>query len=311
LQRLLTTATLVGLLIATAAAFAITERLKLTKSPLMPGTKVSHVFSPTCSCARGRANIRIRLRRADALTLRIVDRGKHPVRVLVDGVETHRGITVFRWDGRTDENTRAPDGVYRAEVHLARQHQTILLPNRIQLDTTPPKVLALRENRQAFSPDGDKQADFVRLSYELSKPAHAALYLDGLRILVTYRHPARGSVAWNGQAQGETLPPGTYTLELGGLDLAGNTTPVADRWRIRVEIRYIKLASNRITGVRAAERFEIGVSTDARRYAWKLGSRHGFATTPVLRLRAPQLHGRYTLTVSEQGHVSRAAVIVQ
>jgi flagellar hook assembly protein FlgD len=311
LQRLLTTATLVGLLIATAAAFAVTERLKLTKSPLMPGTRVSHVFSPTCSCARGRANIKLKLRRPDALTLRIVDRGKHPVRVLVDGVETPRGITVFRWDGRTDENTRASDGVYRAEVHLARQHQTILLPNRIQLDTTPPNVLGLRENRQAFSPDGDKQADFVRLSYELSKPAHAVLYVDGKRVLVTYRHPAQGNVSWDGQAEGETLPPGTYTLELGGLDLAGNTTPVANRWRIRVEIRYIALASNRITGARAGEPFEIGVSTDARRYAWKLGRRHGFATTPVLRLRAPQSHGRYTLTVSERGHVSRAAVIVR
>ena len=32
MQRLLTTVTLVGLLVATAAAFAITERLKLTKS---------------------------------------------------------------------------------------------------------------------------------------------------------------------------------------------------------------------------------------------------------------------------------------
>ena len=40
LQRLLTTATLVGLLVATAAAFAITERLKLTKSPIY-GTRVS------------------------------------------------------------------------------------------------------------------------------------------------------------------------------------------------------------------------------------------------------------------------------
>ena len=27
--------------------------------------------------------------------------------------------------------------------------------------------------------------------------------------------------------------------------------------------------------------------------------------------RAPQPHGRYTLTVTEQGHVSRAAVIVR
>ena len=45
MQRVLTTATLVGLLVATAAAFAITERLKLVKSPIY-GTEITSVFSP-------------------------------------------------------------------------------------------------------------------------------------------------------------------------------------------------------------------------------------------------------------------------
>jgi flagellar hook assembly protein FlgD len=311
LQRLLTTVTLVGLLIATAAAFAITERLKLTKGPLMPGTKVSKVLSPTCGCARGHANVKLRLRRPDALTIRIVDRRKHTVRQLVADVETKRGFTVFRWDGRTDANTRAPDGIYQPEVHFARQHQTVLLPNRIQLDTTAPQILSAEPNRDAFSPDGDEQADFVRIAYELSKPAHIQLYLDGTRILNTYRHPAKGSVSWDGKAQGTTLPPGTYTLEVGARDLAGNSVPVAQRWRVHVRIRYIALASRRITGVQPGSRFEIGVSTDARRYTWQLGKRKGFATASVLRLRAPDRRGRYTLTVTERGHEERAAVIVR
>ena len=80
MQRLLTTTILVGLLVATAAAFAVTERLKLTKSPLMPGTRVSKVLSPTCSCARSRANIRIKLRRPDLLTVTVLDGRKQPVR---------------------------------------------------------------------------------------------------------------------------------------------------------------------------------------------------------------------------------------
>ena len=61
LQRVLSTAALVGLLIATAAAFAITERLKLVKSPIF-GTHVSKRISPTCGCARGKAGIRVTLR---------------------------------------------------------------------------------------------------------------------------------------------------------------------------------------------------------------------------------------------------------
>jgi hypothetical protein len=305
LQRLLTTVTLVGLLIATASAFAITERLKLTKSPITR-TRVSKVFSPTCSCARGRANVRIKLRKSDAVTVRILDSRKRQVRLLVDGVETHRGFNRFGWDGRTDLNVLARDGVYQAEVHLARQHRTILLPNEIQLDTTPPEVRTIHLNRDFFSPDGDRQADFVRITYELSKPAHVVLYRDGHSVLRSYRHPARGSVSW----RGDDLPPGTYTLYLGAVDLAGNSTPVAQRLRFRVAIRYIALASKRIV-VRTGGPIEVGVATDARRYMWQLGRRKGVATTPVLRVQAPQQHGLYTLTVRERGHVARAAVIVR
>jgi flagellar hook assembly protein FlgD len=311
LQRLITTVTLVGLLVATAAAFAITERLKLTRGPLMPGTRVSKVFSPTCGCARGHANVRLRLRRPDALTVRIVDSGKRTVRGLLADAETPRGFSVIRWDGRTDTGARAPDGAYQAEVHFARQHQTVLLPNKIRLDTTPPQILSASVNRDVFSPDGDKQADFVRIDYELSEQAHVQLYLDGIRILNSYRHPAKGSIAWNGQAHGATLPPGSYTLELGARDLAGNSVPVAERRRLHVRLRYITLASRHITGVRPGRPFEIGVSTDARRYSWTLGRRSGIARSPVLRLRAPERRGRYTLTVETHGHSDQAAVIVR
>jgi flagellar hook assembly protein FlgD len=310
LQRLLTTVTLVGLLVATAAAFAVTERLKLTKSPLMPGTRVSKTFSPTCGCARGKANIVIKLRRADVLTVKVLDSSRRPVRILAAGVFTHRGFSTFRWDGRTDLTARAPDGTYQAEVHLAQQHQTILLPNKIQLDTTVPVVRNAVANREEFSPDGDKQADFVRIAYQLSKPAHVQLYLDGSRILSTFLHTTSGSVSWNGQAHGQTLPAGEYTLELGATDLAGNTTPVKQRWPLPLRIRYIRLASPKIHA-RAGAHFVIGVSTDARRYSWQLGKRRGVASSPVLRLLAPGRKGRYTLTVSEHGHLSRAAVFVR
>jgi hypothetical protein len=310
LQRLLTTVTLVGLLVATAAAFAITERLKLTKSPLMPGTKVSKTFSPTCGCARGHANIVIKLRRADVVTVKVLDARRRLVRTLAADLFTHRGFSTFRWDGRTDLSTRAPDGTYQAEVHLTQHHQTILLPNKIQLDTTAPVVRNATANREEFSPDGDKQADFVRITYQLSKPAHLQLYLDGSRILNSNRHTATGSVAWNGQAHGSTLAPGEYTLELGATDLAGNSTPVKQRWHLQLRIRYIQLASAKIEASTGAH-FVIGVSTDAKRYSWQLGARKGFASTPVLRLLAPGRKGRYTLTVSEHGHVSRAAVFVR
>jgi hypothetical protein len=308
LQRLLTTATIAGLLIATAAAFAITERLKLTKSAVF-GTHVSTRLSPTCGCARGKATIAFKLRRRDHITVSVLDAHRDEIALLADATFP-AGPVRLRWDGRNDAGVRSPDGVYYARIHLAGGHQTITLPNRISLDTKPPEVVSVAKNRDQFSPDGDHQADFVRLTYKLTKPAHVLLFLHGKRVLVTHQHPAAGNLSWYGTAHGETLPAGFYTLELGALDQSGNSTPVADRVRVTVEIRYIALASHRIVA-RAGSRFQIGVATDAKRYAWKLGKAKGRSGTPVLTLRAPTRKGRYTLAVEESGHVDRAAVIVR
>src|SRR2546421_10350020 len=182
----------------------------------MPGTRVSKVFSPTCGCARSRANIRIKLRRTDLLTVTMLDARRQPIRTLVAGVDARRGLSFFHWDGRTDGNVLAHDGTFYAEVHLAKQHQTIVLPNRIELDTTKPLVKNVTLNREEFSPDGDGQADFVRITYELSKPAHVLVYLDGHRILRTLSHQASGSVSWYGVANGSRLQARSDRLVRGG-----------------------------------------------------------------------------------------------
>jgi flagellar hook assembly protein FlgD len=310
LQRVLTTATLVGLLVATAAAFAITERLKLVKSPIY-GTLISPVFSPVCGCARGKAVIRIKLRHGDRVTVSILDRNLQPLRTLASGERVPRGKSVFRWEGLTDFGDRAPEGTYRVQVHLQGQHRTILLPNRIRLDTTAPTVTDARPNREQFSPDGDTRSDSVSIHYVLSEPGHVLAYVKGRRIVRTKSHQATGAFAWYGTVDGEVLPVGTYTVEVGAVDAAGNATPIAERARVRVQLRYITLASHRIAGVRPGKTFEIGVSTDALSYRWKLGARRGVASGSVLSLRAPQQSGRYTLTVTANGHSNAAAVLVR
>lgn len=310
MQRLLTSLTLVGLLVATAAAFAITERLKLTKAAIYR-TVVSKTFSPKCGCSRtSHADVRFVLRRADTLDVTVVDHHEHPVATLYAAHRFPRGETAFRWDGVLDTGGLAPDGTYQVKIHLAQQHQTIVLPNKILLDTKPPEILAATPNREDFSPDGDKQADFVRINYKLSKQSHVILYLGGRRILgPTYRHPTTGSLSWHGLAHGRLVRPGSYTLEVGAVDLSGNRTPADQRFRVHVRLRYIVLA-NRLIGVRAGRFFEVGVSTDARRYDWSLGARQGRKGGAVLRLQAPKKPGRYLLTVSERGHVDRAHIVV-
>jgi hypothetical protein len=308
LQRLLTTATIAGLLIATAAAFAITERLKLTKSAVY-GTKVSRGLSPTCGCARGKAQISFKLRTRDDLTVSVLNAHKDEV-ALVASQSFPKGPVRLKWNGRDDFGKRAPDGVYLVRIHLSGAHQTITLPNKILLDTTAPKILTVSRNRDVFSPDGDKQADFVRLTYQLSKPARVVLYLDGKQVLKSFHHPQSGGVSWYGTSDDATLPAGAYTLEMGAVDPFGNSTPVAQRFRVTVQIRYIQIAAHKITVV-AGHRLVIGVSTDAKRYAWRLGKVKGNSRSRVLNVRAPTRKGRYTLVVQEQAHLDRAAVFVK
>jgi FlgD Ig-like domain len=308
LQRLLTTATIAGLLVATAAAFAITERLKLTKSSVY-GTKVSHGLSPTCGCARGRAGISFKLRKHDELTVSVLNARKQEVALLVSQ-SFPKGLVRLKWNGRDDLGKRAPDGSYFVRIHLSGAHQTITLPNRIVLDTTAPQIITVSRNRSEFSPDGDNQADFVRLTYQLSKPARILLFLDGKRILKTFHHPQSGSLSWNGKVDGSALPAGLYTLEVGAVDALGNSTPVPGRVRVSVQIRYITIATHKIA-VAAGHRLVIGVSTDAKRYVWRLGQAKGNSRSHVLNLRAPTRRGRYTLVVEEHGHLDRAAVFVK
>lgn len=310
MQRVLTTATIVGLLVATAAAFAVTERLKLVKSPIT-GTRISAVFSPTCGCARGKAKVSVKFRHGDVVTVSVLDSALRPLRTLVAGDRVPRGRSVFRWEGLTDFGDPAPEGTYRVQIHLEGQHRTILLPNRIRLDTTAPELTDARPSRTQFSPDGDRLADSVSIRYALSERAHVLVYLHGRRIIRSHLQQPRGAVVWTGRLDGQVLPPGVVTLTLGAVDDAGNVTPVSQRARVRVEIRYIALANHRITGVAVGGKIAIGVSTDAARYAWRLGARKGFASGPLLLLRAPQRQGLYRLTVTEHGHSDHAAVIVR
>jgi flagellar hook assembly protein FlgD len=305
LQRILSTAVIVGLLAATAAAFAITERLKLTKSPIT-GTKVVRAYvSPR---AHTTASVGIRFRRADLVTVSILDSHRHEVNTLAYRVPERRGRRFFVWNGRTDAGAVARDGTYRMEVHFANQHRTILIPNPIVLESKPPAVLDAGAVRSVFSPDGDHQSDTVTIHYKLSEDAHVLVFVDGKRILRGRSHKAKDKVSWNGKVSGRLLPPGSYTLVVSALDLAGNRA--AEVQQVTVRLRYIALSAARVS-VSPDARIRIRVSTDAKRYRWTLGSRAGFASGPVLKLRAPRAAGTYRLTVTERGHVDTAAVVVR
>lgn len=310
MQRLLSTALVLGLLVSTAAAFAITEGLKLTKSPITRTQVPVKAFSPICRCDRDAAILKFWLRRGDTLTLDVVDRRRRSVRRLVDGVSAHRRWNRFVWDGRTDGGSVAPDGTYRFQVKLANAHRTILLPNRIEVDTKPPGVLDASASRQEFSPDGDGQADSVKIQYRLSKKAHAILYVRGKRVVFTKFARREDALTWYGRSGGIGLPQGAYRLQLGAQDAAGNVTPPSERKVVLVRVRYVALARPELT-VKAGTRLGVGVDTDAASYGWRLGSARGRSNADVLVVRAPRRPGVYRLVVEVNGHRDHALVVVR
>ena len=264
-------------------------------------------ISPICRCDHASTTIFFKLRRPDDVTVSILNGRKDEVALLVER-RLPRGPVALKWSGRTDENARTPDGTYHARIHLSGQHQTIDLPNPIRVDTKAPQVLSAQPNRDLFSPDGDHQADFVRIDYALTKPAHLELFLGGSRVLYAQAH-AVGTVRWYGtDGNGATLKQGQYTLTVGATDLSGNSTPVAQRARMRVEVRFIELASARIVA-RAGRRF--GSACQPTPGSTRDSTPARCAASPLLRSTAPTAPSRYPLTVEERGHFSRAAVTVR
>ena len=305
MQRILSTAVIVGLLAATAAAFAITERLKLTKSPIT-GTKVVRAYvSPR---AHTFAAINVRFRRSDHVTVTILDADRSEVDTLAYRLLVPRGRRTFTWNGRTDAGTIPKGGTYYMEIHLENQHRTILLPNPLVLETKLPVVLDAGVEPKAFSPDGDHQFDTVTIHYKLSEDAHVLVSVNGTRVIRGRASKPKYKVSWNGAVHGRLLPQGTYVLTVSAVDPAGNVAKKVQR--VAVTIRYIRLAVPRVI-VGAGAHLRIGVSTDAKRYRWTLGVRSGTASGRVLRVRVPSVAGTYRLIVSERGHAAAARVVVK
>jgi hypothetical protein len=300
LPRLLSTLLVLGLLGGTAAAFAVTERLKLVPSPIV-APKLTPAFSPVCTggCTTREARIRFGLREADRLTVTIIDEDDNPIATVADAQSLSAGPVEFVWDGRV-----APEGAYRARVHFAQGRRTIVIPNEMRLDTTPPILTVERIRPTVFSPDGDGRADKVSAEYSVSERAKVSLH-HGDDTPVVSPPRLKGKIDW--YARG--LLPGVYVVSLSATDLAGNTTDRLVRPTV-VRLRFVELTPRRIV-VPGGVRFGVRVSTDARRYRWRLGSRTGTSADLSLALVAPVLPGRYTLTVSHDGHRDAIPVFVR
>lgn len=314
MRRVAVTVLVLALVGGTAAAFTITESLKLEPSPIS-SKRDEEVFSPGCGCRTDEARMSMRLRRDDRLDLDILAAGE-PVRSLARDRDEEKGRVRVRWDGRDDAGEFVPDGVYQLRVHLRDADRTVVIPRTIRVDTESPGFEILGVDRQVFSPDNDGRRDSIRIGYRSSEDAAALVFVEG-RLAAEGRLKKAGEadVAWDGAVEGRPIRAGEYTLFVRVRDPAGNLSAPA---QVSVEVRYVELIQ-RVLVVQRGDRLRFRVLTDAERFSWTLRRAGGGivradsrARPGVVIVRLPEQvrAGRYVLQVEANGHRDRAAVRV-
>lgn len=220
------------LVVATLAAFVVTQHLKRAPPLLLGAGAYPTYFSPNGDGVRDLTRISFASKRTDEVTVSIVDAAGDVVRVL--GQRRARALRrlVFVWDGRTDMGVRAPDGSYRTRIDLRRQGRSIEVPGAIVLDTAvpAPRIVRVRPRGSAgvpgVFPARGARAVSVRLRGITSRAPALLVYRveEGRARLVLRRlgRPQLNLLLWDGRLGGRPAPAGTYLLAVRVSDLAGN-----------------------------------------------------------------------------------------
>jgi flagellar hook assembly protein FlgD len=316
LRTLAITALVLGLLGATTAAFAVTEALKLERSPIT-APRFDKRFSPTCECETRSAHMALRFRKSDSIDAYVVDSAGDRVRALTTDERVQRGNFSFLWDGRTDGGAVATDGRYRLWVHLDEQRRTILLPNTVEIDTAAPRLKVLEQPRRVFSPDGNGRGDKLEIRYRANEKASVDVLVGGDVVVRGKARPqGEGKVSWQGELDGEPAEPGVYEVAIQARDPAGNiaaAVPIGD-----VRVQYVSLARN-VLRVRRGGVLRFRVVGDALPFRWRLTRQTGArasigarSRTNAVAVRLPRSlkSGRYTLEVESSGRRDAALVYV-
>ncbi|MGI9659424.1 MAG: hypothetical protein ACR2OD_10985 [Gaiellaceae bacterium] len=229
----------VGLLLllvvgGTAAAFAITETLKLEPSEVARPAFIGpdgetvprdRVFSPVCGCPQATAVLGFTLRKADRVSASIIDGRSDIVRVLFENERLTRGPQQLTWDGVDDSGAIVPDGPYRLRLDLRRAGRAFLVPMVFRVDTRAPELRLIRAGPATITPDGDGAQDKVWVRYRSNEKAAPVLEVDGEAVSIGgVRNAGRSALSWLGRIDGEPAASGEYAITLTVRDRAGNVS---------------------------------------------------------------------------------------
>jgi len=317
------------LVAATFAAFFVAQRLKSTP-PVVQDLRAFPFFSPNQDGRFERTRLSFRLDRADDVTVAVVDRDGDALRTLVDDRGVRAGERVrATWDGRDDSGERVPDAIYRYRVNLRRQGRSLVVPQNVRLDTTPPRPRVL-----SIGPESGRRPEL--LPTESGEPARIRFVAPGGRrveveVWRTDRGPRRlttlatgpvdargfGRTSWDGTVRGRRVGAGTFRVVVRSRDQAGNIGE-SRRDRGGITVRYLA-AQPPMTPVGAGRPITVGVDARGERWSWAL--RRVGAPAPVRRgvrtrggpftVRAPRgLSGAFLFEARTRTRATRVPVAV-
>ena len=235
MTRPLVRAVFVVLVVATVAAFFTTQQLK-DEFPLVIrfAAKPAH-FSPNGDQYRDTTEVGFDLSEPASVSFLVVDSEGTEVRRIVSerrlaGDAKHR----FRWDGRADDGSLVPDGIYRMRVVRRDESRVIDSAKEITVDRKPPQVTLLSAEPSVVATGLPGETPSVRLRYRGPKneaPVVRVFRTDDGKPHIVRRFrggPNRGAV-WDGQVsegpeRTAPAPEGDYAFTVAVRDRAGNET---------------------------------------------------------------------------------------
>jgi hypothetical protein len=212
-----------GLVVATVAAFFITQHLKVS-TPFFAGfprpapADINPLDPHTCKGVyHGRTHISFYLlNRGDDVNMYVVDSNGTIVRTVAS--DRHMGVKqrrLFIWNGRESDGTIAPDGTYYFRVALIEQGRSIDVGGPIHVNTTPPHPVVYRVTPNLI-PQGSTPAT-IKFRGNEGFRSRINIYRTDLpgrpRLVdhfVTKHRPTQAT--WNGTIDGLPAPAGTYTV---------------------------------------------------------------------------------------------------
>jgi flagellar hook assembly protein FlgD len=339
------------LVAATFAAFFVAQRLKNAPSVVQSlkietGGPPPAIISPNGDGRRERAHITFRLKKADDVTVDIINSDGDHVRTLMDRhLDAYTPIKPsLSWDGRDDDDALVPDGRYRLSITLRHLGRTVISQRTIVKDTTPPrpKVSSIGPEK-VYGPEllpepGGKSATIhFQPAQRQAKIIISKTSPGAPRIVRTFARVPAGTKQWDWDGTidtGRRASPGTYLVVVQWRDPAGNVgssapldragLPILTRGKLPgrggITVRYLG-AQTPVTPVKARELVPIQVDARQERYSWSV-HRVGDAavrahsnnpkTTPNVRFQAPGgKSGLYVFTAHTATHSTRVVFGVQ